>query len=68
MGGEPEEFGRGGQVGLRSQDVVMAHVGGKPRKAGVEVNPLSIPASESMHGEGVPQVIRSRSDAALFRS
>jgi len=67
MGGEPKEFGRGGQIGLRSQDVVMAHIGGKPRKASVEVNPLSIPSSQAMPGKGVAKVIGSRSDAASVR-
>src|SRR5579864_2211564 len=67
MGGEPEEFGRGGQIGFRSQDVVMAHVCGKPRKASVEVNPLSIPSSQAMPGKGVAKVIGSRSDAASIR-
>jgi hypothetical protein len=67
MGGEPEEFGRGGQVSLRSQHVVMTHVCGKPRKASVEVNPLSIPSSQAMPGKGVAKVIGSRSDAASVR-
>jgi hypothetical protein len=67
MGGEPKEFRRGSQIGLRSQDVVMAHVCGKPRKASVEVNPLSIPSRQPMPGKGVAKVIGSRSDTASIR-
>ena len=67
MGGEPEECGRGGQIGLRSQDVIVAHIGGQPRKASLEVDALSRPSSQSMPSKGVPKVIGSRSNATSIR-
>jgi hypothetical protein len=33
----------------------------------MKVNPLAVPSSQSMHCEGVPKIIGSRSDAAPRR-
>jgi hypothetical protein len=64
MSGKTEEFGCSGQVGLRPQDVVMPHIGGKPREPGLQVDALPRPSSKPMDRKGVPQIIGPRSDAA----
>src|SRR2546429_5124589 len=44
--------------------IFVAHVGGKPGKAGVQVDPLAIPAGQPVDREGMPPVIGPRSHPA----
>lgn len=64
MASKVQQLRRGVQVGLRAEDVVVAHVSGKPGKAGVQIDSLAIPAGQAMNREGVAPVIRPRSHPA----
>ena len=44
MPGKAQQLRGGSQVGLRPEDVIVAHVGGKPWEAGVQLDSLAIPA------------------------
>jgi hypothetical protein len=65
--GKSEKFGCGVQIGLGSQDVVVAHIGGEPRKTSLQIDALSIPSRESMDRECVANIIGPGSNATSIR-
>jgi hypothetical protein len=61
-----QQFRRGVQIDLGSDDVYVSHVSRKPGQSSVEVNALPMPQGEPLDGEGMPQVVRSRPNAAFL--
>jgi hypothetical protein len=45
------------KITLRSQEVLMAQVGGQKRKFGVEILTVSIPTQQSVDSEGVTKIV-----------
>jgi len=52
------------EVMLRAGHMLMPEVGGQKRKFGIEIGPLSIPASYGMDGEEVSIIVNPRALAA----
>src|SRR2546423_818912 len=63
----PHELGRGGEVGLRSEQVIVPHVGGEPRETRMEIHPSAVPEGEPADRECVPKVDDARTDSSLSR-
>ena len=66
MGCELQQLGRGVQIDFCADDIHMPHVGREPRQSSMEVRTLAIPSSESLNGEGVSEIVRSRSNTSLL--
>jgi hypothetical protein len=62
--GVVEDLGGDGQVVLRRRDVLVTHVRGEGRQAGLHVDALGVPATEAVHREGVPQIVQTGATAA----
>jgi hypothetical protein len=62
-----QQFRRGVQIGLGSDDVYVSHVSRKPGQSSVEVNALPMPQREPLDGEGMPEVVRPRANSTFLK-
>jgi hypothetical protein len=51
------------KIHLRAEYADVAHVGGQPRKSGMDIHALSIPLGQSMNSESMPKIIGTRPHA-----
>ena len=53
------------QVDLGADDVLMAEIRRQRRQLGVDIDALVGPGRETMNGEGVAELVRTRTDTAV---
>ena len=59
--GEFQQLWSGMEIDLGPHDVIVAHVGGKPREPSVNVNACPVPGCQTVDSERVAKIVWSRS-------